>query len=81
MRGTPDSPRRTVAVTARNRSRFARPRLHYPDTALGTGYDADLARELLASTGELPTSKSELIALLAEYRRAVYSLTQLLVQQ
>lgn len=50
MRGTSDLPRRTVAVTARSQSRFARPHLRHPDTSPGTGYDADLARELLAST-------------------------------
>lgn len=37
-------------------------------------YDAALARELLASTGELPSSKRALIVMLTEYRHALADL-------
>jgi len=63
--------RRTIAVAARGRSRLSRLRVRYPDRDEYRRYDADLARELLARTGELPGSKRELIALLAEYRKAL----------
>lgn len=80
---------RTVAVTARSRSRFARLRLRYPSRRVpalaGVGgrgcceavypcYNAELSMELLARTGDLPESTRDLIALLAEYRHALYAL-------
>lgn len=79
-------PARTVAVTARSRSRFARLRLRYPGHRRSRlvrpaaqhasrgdypCYDADLSMELLRRTAELPDSKRDLIALLAEYRHAL----------
>lgn len=82
-------PARTVAVTARSRSRFARLRLHSPGhrpsrllvpAAQYTRqsdhpcYDADLSMELLGRTCELPDSKRDLIALPAEYRHALCAL-------
>lgn len=81
MRRIPNPPKRTVAVVARNRSRFARLRVRYPDATPDAAYDADRARELLANTCELPRTKSDLVALLAEYRCAIYSLTELLANQ
>ena len=39
-------------------------------------YDTARARQLLASTGEIPTTKAGLLATLAEYRQAVHDLTQ-----
>lgn len=68
-------PRRTIAVTARTRSRFSRLRMRYPDHAQHRRYDAALARELLATTGELPDSKRGLLAVLAEYRTALHDLS------
>lgn len=82
-------PARTVAVTARSKSRFARLRLCYPShqpsrflrpaaqqprQADHPCYDADLSMELLGRTCELPDSKRELIALLTEYRHALCAL-------
>jgi len=78
MRRIPSPPKRTVAVVARSQSCFSRLRVRYPDATPETAYDAERARELLASTCELPASKSDLLVLLAEYRRAIYSLTKLL---
>ncbi len=66
---------RTIAVTARGQGLFARLRLTYPDTELDRPYDAALARELLASTCDLPAGKRALIAMLIEYRHALADLT------
>lgn len=68
-------PRRTIAVTARARSRFSRLRVRYPDRAPHPRYDAALARELLADTGEIPDTKRGLVAVLTEYRTALHDLT------
>ena len=71
-------PARTISITYRNRSRFARVKLRhsatgsrrgrlrarYPDAPEHLAYDADLAIELIAATGELPTRKRELIIVL-----------------
>ena len=69
---------RTIAVLTRGRSRFSRLRVRYPDgrTCGGgrTAYDAATARELLASTGELPASRRDLVAVLTEYRHALFAL-------
>ena len=81
-------PARTIAITYRNRSRFARVKLRrpttgsrrdrlrapYPDAPEDLAYDEDLAIELIAATGELPTRKRELIVVLTHYRRAIYDL-------
>jgi hypothetical protein len=45
-----------------------------PDPGLSPRYDSDLAAELLRSTGDLPASKRDLIAILTEYRRALHAL-------
>jgi len=63
-----------IAVTARTRSRLSRLRTRNPDQAEHPHYDAALARELLARTGELPHSKRDLIIVLAEYRHALHAL-------
>jgi hypothetical protein len=69
---------RTIAVVRSGRSRFSRLRVRYPDSpARGGGrpaYDAATARELLAKTGELPASRSDLVAVLTEYRHALFAL-------
>lgn len=70
---------RTIAVLTSGRSRFSRLRVRYPDsTTCGggsrTAYDAATARELLASTGELPASRRDLVAVLTEYRHALFAL-------
>jgi hypothetical protein len=82
-------PARTIAVTARSSSRFARLRLRYPaGTPRGLArfstrypgqvqvpeYDAALAMELVSNTGELPASKHDLIVIITHYRRALYTL-------
>lgn len=66
---------RTIAVTARDRSRFSRLKVHYPDNPDHLQYDTALARELLARTAELPDTKRGLIAVLTEYRHALQALT------
>src|SRR5690242_5165540 len=88
---------RTIAVTYRNRSRFARIRLRcpgrrppwlyrpatrYPGEVELPDYDAELAMELIGGTGELPTSKPDLIVVLTHYRHALLALaTQLMANQ
>jgi len=68
----PDDTRRTIAVTARGRRR--RLRVTYPGQATQRAYDTARARELLASTTELPATRNGLIAVLTEYRRALADL-------
>jgi hypothetical protein len=69
--------RRTISV-ARRGTRFSRLKVEYPecvlDGPLRLQYDADLARELLSRTAELPSSKCGLLAVLTEYRRALAAL-------
>lgn len=73
---------RTIAVTYRNRSRFARIRLGHPGRRRSRltsryqlpDYNAELALELIGSTGELPTSKRDLLIVLAHYRHALHTL-------
>lgn len=85
---------RTIAVTYRNRSRFARIKLRYPGrrpsrlTSRYPGhvtlpdYNAELALELIGGTGELPTSKRDLLIVLAHYRHALHVLaTQVATSQ
>lgn len=82
-------PTRTIAATYRSHSRFSRIKLRHPNTAqpwrdrsLAQGpdrgqhpaYDAALAMELIANTCELPTSKRDLLIVLAHYRHALHSL-------
>jgi hypothetical protein len=83
-------PARTIAVTARSSSRFARLKLRYPD---GTRrrwlapfaarypskvevpeYDAALAMELIDNTGELPASEHDLVVIITHYRHALHAL-------
>jgi hypothetical protein len=71
---SPDSPAKTIAVPARGHGRSSRLRLKYPDQSDHPTYDAALARELLARTGELPDSRRALIVLLTEYRHALHDL-------
>jgi hypothetical protein len=66
--------RRTITVTARSHSRLSRLKVRYPGQVPHPAYDTALARELLAFTGELPASKHGLVALLTEYRHALYAL-------
>lgn len=49
-------------------------RNHYPGSKSHETYDADLAMELVMRTGELPTSKHDLVVLLTEYRFALLDL-------
>jgi hypothetical protein len=56
------------------RSWLARPAALYAREAEYPCYDAELSMELLGRTGELPNSKRDLVALLAEYRRALHAL-------
>jgi hypothetical protein len=73
-------PIRTISVTARSRSRFARLRVRYPQDYRGDRhYDAELAHELLARTSELPQSKHDLEVVLTEYRYALGDLITALV--
>ncbi len=65
---------RTISVTARGHGRFSRLLLACPDRAESPVYDAALARELLARTGEFPSSKRALLAILTEYRHALHDL-------
>jgi hypothetical protein len=82
-------PGRTIAVTARSSSRLARLKVRYPsqrparfsryarrypDQLPHPHYDAELALELLASTGELPDTRRGLVVLLTEYRHALHAL-------
>ena len=85
---------RTIAVTYRNRSRFARIRLRYPGRRPSRltkeypghvklpDYNAELALELIGSTCELPTSKRDLLIVLTHYRHALHVLaTQVATSQ
>jgi hypothetical protein len=45
-----------------------------PVAAQGPGLTAAAARELLGRTAELPNSKRELLAVLTEYRAALFAL-------
>jgi len=70
---------RTIAVRCRKSGHWwTRLRIEYPqwkiDGADRPAYDVPMARQLLALTGELPTSKRGLVAVLAEYRHALYAL-------
>lgn len=76
-------PARTIVVTYRSRSRLARLRLRHPATAQPgrnrlparhPAYDADTAMELIANTCELPTTKRDLLIVLAHYRHALHAL-------
>jgi hypothetical protein len=70
-----NQPQRTIAVTANGKSRFSRLRVVYPQRASRPPrYDADLARELLTRTADLPASRRDLIAVLTEYRHALHAL-------
>jgi hypothetical protein len=68
---------RTISVAGRG-TRFSRLKADYPERGLNSPprlhYDAALARELLSRTGELPSSKGDLLAVLIEYRRALVAL-------
>lgn len=64
----------TVAVTC-GPGRFSRLRLAYPDQTGHLRYNPARARQLLARTRELPSTKRDLVALLAEYRHALHDLT------
>ncbi len=66
-------PRRTIAVTARSRSRFARLKVRYPAEERPP-YDAVLALELLANTVDDPSSKHDLLVVIGEYREALHAL-------
>ncbi len=57
-------------------SRMARfrKRNRYPVARSHPAYDPDLAIELVGRTGELPTSKHDLVVLLTEYRHALIDL-------
>jgi transcriptional regulator with XRE-family HTH domain len=75
---TPDT-QSTIAVRCRKSGHWwTRLRIEYPqwkiDGADRPAYDVPMARQLLALTGELPTSKRGLVAVLAEYRLALYAL-------
>jgi hypothetical protein len=78
MPKTTDDRRLTISVAARRKSRFCRTRIEYPAWVVnGTRrppFDVALARELLARTGELPSSRGDLRAVLAEYRHALAAL-------
>jgi hypothetical protein len=69
--------RRTISVTRRG-TPFSRLRVEYPECVLNgrprLHYDVALARELLSRTGELPSRKRDLLAVLTEYRRALVAL-------
>jgi hypothetical protein len=69
--------RRTISV-ARRGTRFSRLKVEYPECVLNgppcLQYDVALARELLARTAELPSSKRDLMAVLTEYRHALAAL-------
>jgi len=74
----PDTPR-TIAVRCRQGGRWwPHLRIEYPqwriDGADRPAYDAPMARQVLALTGELPASKRGLLVVLAEYRHALYTL-------
>ena len=75
-------PMRTIGVTARSSSRFARLKVRYPHDYRGDRhYDAELARELLARTSELPQSKHDLEVVITEYRYALQDLIDALASQ
>jgi hypothetical protein len=63
-------------VAARRVSRFSPLRVELPEwVIMGTPrpeYDADLAWELLSGTSEFPSSRSGMLAVLHEYRHALY---------
>jgi len=71
-------PRRTIAVTARGRSRFARLRVRHP-AGERPPYDVALALELLGSTVEDPSGKRDLLIVLGEYREALHALIATIV--
>jgi hypothetical protein len=76
---TPDAAPRTIAVRCRRPGRrLSRLRIEYPPWARSgaplPAYDAAMARQLLAMTGELPASKRGLEIVLAEHRRALHDL-------
>lgn len=66
--------RRSVlaALTTRN---------HYPTQKSHPDYDAELAMQLLDETGELPTSKHDLVVVLTEYRHALHALASQALSQ
>ncbi len=75
-------PIRTIGVTARSSSRFARLKVRFPQDYRGDRhYDADLARELLARTSDFPQSKDDLEIVLTEYRYALDDLITALLSQ
>lgn len=61
-------------MTARSYGRLSQLRLTYPEQTGHLTYDADLARELLGRTSELPASRHALIVVLTEYRHAIADL-------
>ncbi len=67
----------TIAVKARGRWR-RRLGVEYPACVVSGGqrppYGAALARELLSRTGEIPSSRRGLLAILTEYRHALSAL-------
>jgi hypothetical protein len=65
---------RMIGVALRGSTRFARWRPVYPDQTEHPTYDAAMARELLARTCELPSSKRALLIVLTEYRHALHGL-------
>ena len=69
----PGNPR-TISVACRGHGRLSRLRLVMPDQPEPRVYDAELARELLARTAELPSGRRALVRILAEYRRALRDL-------
>lgn len=70
---------RTIAVTARKRSRFARLKVRHPYRE--HRYDAALASELLGRTCEMPASKHDLLIVIGEYRYALHDLITALTGQ
>jgi hypothetical protein len=69
---------RTISVAARRVSRFSPLRVKFPEWMIkGTPrpqYDAELAWELLASTGEIPSSRRRMFLVLHEYRYALHDM-------
>jgi hypothetical protein len=73
-----DGAARTISVRASRKWCLSRLRAEYPACAASGGqrppYDVALARELLSRAGEIPFSKRDMLAVLAEYRRALSAL-------
>ena len=78
MPDIPDGAVQAISVKARSKWGLRRLKVEYPARAVSGSkcrpYDAASARALLSRTGEIPSSKRGLLAVLTEYRHALSAL-------